>query len=115
MTKPNKKDHATKKTSYSKGFDESIAALKDELLKNPGIKSVTSGSSYPGIANVEDMLFYAEGKTVHDVIDVRLTSIENDYFETLGIKLLAGRSFSKDFRFGLKSNVNVKIRDKSFN
>src|SRR5450631_3896427 len=42
---------------------KNYAAFKNELLKNPGIKSVTSGSAYPGIPNVEDMLFYAEGKT----------------------------------------------------
>ncbi|HEX5026950.1 MAG TPA: FtsX-like permease family protein, partial [Agriterribacter sp.] len=73
------------------------AALKNELLKNPEIKSVTSGSTYPGIANVEDMLFYAEGKTINDVIDVHLATIDHDYFETLGITILEGRGFSKAF------------------
>lgn len=73
------------------------AALKNELLKTPGVKSVTGGSSYPGITNVEDMLYYAEGKTIRDVIDVHLMSIGHDYFETLGLTLLAGRGFSKEF------------------
>src|SRR5579863_3223985 len=71
--------------------------LKTELLKNPGIKSVTSGSTYPGIANIEDMLFYAEGKSINDVVDIALGNIENDYFETLGFKLIAGRGFSRAF------------------
>ncbi|HET7002831.1 MAG TPA: ABC transporter permease, partial [Puia sp.] len=71
--------------------------LKTELLKNPGIKTVTSGSTYPGIANIEDMLFYAEGKSVNDVVDVALGNIDNDYFETLGFKLIAGRGFSREF------------------
>ncbi len=73
------------------------AALKNELLKNPAIKTVTSGSTYPGIPNVEDMLFYAEGKTNKDVVDVHLANVEHDYFETLGFKLIAGRGFSKEF------------------
>ena len=76
---------------------KNYAALKNELLKNPGIKNVTSGSTYPGIFNVEDMLFYAEGKAIHDLVDIRLTKVENDYFETLGLTLLAGRGFSKNF------------------
>ena len=76
---------------------KNYAALKTELLKTPGIKTVTSGSTYPGLDNPEDMLFYAEGKTVHDVVDVHLSNIENDYFETLGLTLLKGRSFSKEF------------------
>ncbi len=70
--------------------------LKNELLKNPAVKSVTSGSTYPGIADLNDMLFYAEGKTPNDFVDIRLTGVENDYIETLGIKLLSGRSFSKN-------------------
>ncbi|HEV3221888.1 MAG TPA: ABC transporter permease [Puia sp.] len=71
--------------------------LKTELLKNPGIKNVTSGSTYPGIASVDDMIFYAEGKSVKDVIDISLANVDIDYFETLGLKLVAGRGFSKEF------------------
>ncbi len=71
--------------------------LRDELLKNPGIKNVTSGSTYPGITNIDDLLFYAEGKSVKDVVDVSLANVENGYFETLGFKLVAGRWFSKEF------------------
>ncbi len=66
-------------------------------MKNPGIKSVTSGSTYPGIANIEDMLFYAEGKSINDVVDIALGNIDNDYFETLSLKLIAGRGFSREF------------------
>jgi len=76
---------------------KNYTALKNELLKTPGIKSVTSGSTYPGITNVEDLLFYAEGKTINDVVDIRLASVGDDYFETLGISILRGRGFSKDF------------------
>jgi len=76
---------------------KSYQVLKTQLLKNPGIKSVTAGSTYPGIANIEDMLFYAEGKSVNDVVALALANIDNDYFETLGLKLLAGRGFSRDF------------------
>ena len=71
--------------------------LKTELLKSPGIKTVTSGSTYPGIENIQDMLFYAERKTVKDVVDIHLATVENDYIETLGFTLLSGRVFSKEF------------------
>jgi putative ABC transport system permease protein len=73
------------------------AGLRDELLKNPDIKYVTSGSTYPGIPNVEDMLYYAEGKSIHDVIDVHLATVGNDYFKTLGFTILSGRGFSKEY------------------
>ena len=71
--------------------------LKNELLKNPGVRSVTSGSTYPGIPDLNSMLFFPEGKTTADVVDIHLSAIENDYIETLGVKLLSGRSFSKEF------------------
>ncbi|HTB26744.1 MAG TPA: ABC transporter permease [Puia sp.] len=71
--------------------------LKAELLKKPGVKNVTCGSTYPGISSVDDMIFYAEGKSVKDVIDIRLANVGYDYFETLGLKLVAGRGFSKEF------------------
>jgi putative ABC transport system permease protein len=71
--------------------------LKNELLKNTGVKTVASGSTYPGITNVEDMLFYPDGKTIHDVVDIRLANVGNEYFETLGFTILNGRGFSKEF------------------
>jgi putative ABC transport system permease protein len=72
-------------------------ALKNELLKYPEVKSVTSGSAYPGIVNLNDMLFFSEGKSTKDNVDIHLAAVENEYIETLGFQLLNGRSFSKDF------------------
>ena len=81
------------------GFNNSesnYTLLRDELLKNPQIKSVACGSTYPGVPNVSDALFYGEGKTVSDVNDVQLAAVDGSYFETLGIKLLSGRTFYRD-------------------
>ncbi|WP_425290972.1 ABC transporter permease [Spirosoma linguale] len=71
-------------------------AFKDEILKNPNVVSAASGSSYPGIKNDNDLLFYAEGKSVHEAVDINFATVENDYVETLGFKLLYGRVFSKN-------------------
>jgi len=78
--------------------ESKYTALKNELLKNPGVKAVTSGSTYPGVPNISDMLFYAEGKPVSEVVDVSLSAVENDYIENIGLTLLSGRAFSKDSR-----------------
>ncbi len=77
--------------------ENNYTPLKNELLKTPGVKAVTSGSTYPGIQNLNDMLFYADGKSPSDIVDIHLSAIGNDYIETLGIKLVSGRSFSKEF------------------
>ena len=76
---------------------EYFSRLKNELLKYPEIKNVTSGSTYPGIANINSMLFRAEGKPEVALVDLELSAIEDDYLLTLGIKLLEGRSFSREF------------------
>lgn len=71
--------------------------LKNELLKNPAVKSVTSGSAYPGVPNLSDMLFYAEGKPSSEFVDIRLAAIGDGYIETLGIDIVSGRGFSDEF------------------
>ena len=72
-------------------------AFREEVLRIPGIEATTSGSVYPGIENIEDLLFYAENKTVHDAVDIHFATVGDDYVETLGLKMAAGRSFSKAF------------------
>lgn len=81
-----------------KNSEKDYTLLNNELLKIPGISAISSGSAYPGIANLNDMLFYPEGKTVNDVVDVTLAGVNNGFIETLGFTLLSGRSFSADFK-----------------
>jgi putative ABC transport system permease protein len=81
--------------SYNNSGSNYIA-LKDELSKNPAVQSVSAGSSYPGNPDMSDMLFYAEGKSINDVVDIQLAAVENDYIETMGFSLLSGRNFSKN-------------------
>jgi putative ABC transport system permease protein len=80
-----------------KNSESSYTPLKNELLQIPGIKKVTCGSTYPGVVNLNSTLFYPEGKTVKDVVDINFSAVENDYIENLGFKILSGRSFSKEF------------------
>ncbi|MEJ0083866.1 MAG: hypothetical protein WDM78_23640 [Puia sp.] len=36
-------------------------------------------------------------KSINDVVDIALGNIDNDYFETLSLKLIAGRGFLPEF------------------
>src|SRR6202012_5900685 len=73
-----------------------FVALRNELAKLSDVRSVTGGSSYPGINDINDLLFYGEGKTVQDVIDISMVATEEDYLKTLGLTLLRGREFTKN-------------------
>lgn len=72
------------------------AALKNEVLKNQKIVSASAGSSYPGIQLIEDQLFYAEGKTINENVDIHFAKVNDDYIETLGYKILYGRPLSNN-------------------
>ncbi|TAG19381.1 MAG: ABC transporter permease [Cytophagia bacterium] len=71
-------------------------ALKNEITQNTKIISATAGTSYPSIELMEDHLFYAEGKTLDDKVDIGFVRANEGYLETLGYKLLYGRSLSKN-------------------
>lgn len=77
--------------------EKNYAALKNELLRYPEVKSITSGSAYPGITNLNDMLLFAEGKSKAENVDVHLATVNDGYVETLGLGLLSGRTFSPAF------------------
>lgn len=73
------------------------SVLKNELLRNPRVVSVTSGSVHPGVETMEDLLFYKANQTVQEAIDIHFATVESGYIETLGFTMVAGRAFSKEF------------------
>jgi len=75
---------------------EKYNVMKSELLKNSTFKSVTVATTYPGIESIESMLFYAEGKSTEDVVNVTLSNVGDDFIETLGFTLKEGKSFTAD-------------------
>jgi putative ABC transport system permease protein len=58
-----------------------------------------SGASlfYPGIANTTDWLLYKQGTPPDQTKTVFMNRVDESYLQTLGIKPVAGRLFSKDF------------------
>ena len=72
--------------------------LHDQLKNSAYIKSVTSGSTYPGIPSLFDMPFYASGKMGKDFVDLMMFNINKDYLQTLGMSLLAGRMVQPEWK-----------------
>ncbi|WP_159476205.1 ABC transporter permease [Dyadobacter sp. 3J3] len=94
-----------------------FAALKNEIERNFGVISASGGSSYPGIQSVEDLLFYPESKSVNEAVDIHFAAVENDYTETLGLKILSGRTFSKQFTADSNSIIlnEAAVKELGFN
>ena len=72
-------------------------AFRSELSANPAIVSAGASIYYPGIANVTDWLMYKQGTPSDQTRTVFMNRVDDQFLQTLGVKLLAGRLFSKEF------------------
>ncbi len=79
-------------------YNENFGAFSQELKKYPGIKNVTMAFSSPAsVITSGDTPPDWQGKPEGKEVDMHWESVSYDYFETIGDKILAGRSFSPDF------------------
>jgi putative ABC transport system permease protein len=74
-----------------------FTALEAELARNPHITSTGGSLYYPGIFNPSDMPLYKDGNNMNDSRRVFMNWVDDSFLQTLGIKTLKGRFFSKDF------------------
>jgi putative ABC transport system permease protein len=85
---------------------EVFAPLREKMLKINGVKSATVANVVPGGSETGSNGYSVEGReALLDFIDV-----DFDYFETLGIKLKSGRTFSKEFK---SDTINSAIINES--
>jgi putative ABC transport system permease protein len=75
----------------------SYPMIKEELLHEPFVKSITAGMDQPGhIGSNSDNASW-EGKSPDADILVSMSGVDYDFVETMGIEMKAGRSFSKNY------------------
>ena len=81
------------------------AALKRQLQNNSNI-DVVSGSTYvPGSRIYSDMMFYSDGGSMDNAVDILRNTVDTDYIELLNIKLLAGRTFTDNRKMDSETKV----------
>jgi putative ABC transport system permease protein len=73
------------------------ASLKNDIARNSEVKNVGACLYYPGTIQPSDMMMRREEKTMADGKDVHTNWVDESFLQTLDIKPLAGRLFSKDF------------------
>jgi putative ABC transport system permease protein len=78
------------------GEDErsKISAMNNELRSVRGIKSVGTGNSYPGAPNINLNLFTVQTDSGKVDKGIECYSVDENYFSTLGIKIVKGRNFA---------------------
>jgi len=84
-------------------FDEGINGAQfelfsQELKKYPGILDATLSSSSPSSAfsSGDDPVNW-DGKPEEQIVEMSWESISYDFFRTIGVKIIQGRSFSREF------------------
>jgi ABC-type antimicrobial peptide transport system permease subunit len=82
---------------------KSYNVVKNELLKNSGIISVTAALNLPNWRWPSFKLSNWEGKDTDKEIPMHHCSVDYDYFKTFKMKILQGRTFSREFPSDLKS------------
>jgi putative ABC transport system permease protein len=96
---------ATAKTSYK--------ALKAEISRSKDVQSIGASVYYPGIFNAEDNYFYKEGQSPSMAKTTRTNRIDDNFLQTLNIKLAAGRLFSSSFT--ADTGRNIILNEKAVN
>ncbi len=72
-------------------------SLKNDIQNNQFVQNAGAALYYPGIVNPSDMGLYKEGKSVNNAAHVHTNWVDESLLQTLDIKPLAGRLFSKEF------------------
>jgi predicted permease len=76
---------------------KNFMAFKDELLKQPGIKNISSAQSSPLEVGSSTQGVRWPGKDTTKLILFSNNPITYDYIKTMGIQLVAGRDFDPSF------------------
>jgi putative ABC transport system permease protein len=66
----------------------------------PGIEAVAFGSSAPLLGYSSQTLMEIEGRATDKMVEIGIHSVSPDYFKTLGINLIKGRSITAQDRIG---------------
>lgn len=79
-----------------RGFNE-LDALKEELLKHPGVENVSATSKLPHIIMSSSSGAVWDGKDDDETFLVHFNIVDYDFIETFKIEMAEGRSFSQEF------------------
>jgi putative ABC transport system permease protein len=88
-------------TSYNQGLISNFESFRNRLMENPAIANVGRSSRIPTGRLLDDLgvVSVPSGDTMKVVNDaaVKFVSIDHEFIPTFGIKLEAGRNYSRSF------------------
>jgi putative ABC transport system permease protein len=90
------KENAVVIPAQDDAIRKSREVIKEEFKKNPNIISVAASSTIPGGGYPNNMKI-PEGYAESEAVLMDEINVDHDFLPTLGIELVAGRNFSKEF------------------
>jgi len=82
--------------SMNRELREAYRSFKNELKQHSNVINVSAARRLPtNIGHINPV--YWEGKGPEDYVTMTDASVDYDYFETLGIQIIQGRSFSEEY------------------
>lgn len=85
---------------------QSLASIKEELRRHPGVLFVSAASNVPGYG-ARHNAFLPEGFQVDESLMFGSVSIDHEFLPTLGIEIAAGRNFAQEFRTDESTSVLI--------
>jgi putative ABC transport system permease protein len=78
----------------SSRFSGNWETIKEEVLRIPGVINVAASSGFPG-GGLTSNGYLPQG---HETVQMfNALEVDNDYFETMGMKIISGRGFRQEF------------------
>ncbi|MEJ7683137.1 MAG: FtsX-like permease family protein [Segetibacter sp.] len=101
------RDHIVNINNYNTGLNNSFESFKTELLTNPNIKEVGRSTRIPSGRLLDEM-----GSKINNgdslaptKADIKFVRADEGFIPTYGIKMVAGRNFSKEYGMDTSSFV----------
>jgi len=71
-------------------------SVKQSIASLSSVQSVASAAGLPGRSGWTGQLVWAEGRRDDEAVTLEVIPVDHDYVKTLGLKIIAGRDYSKD-------------------
>ena len=101
------KDHIMTFSIQGPDAGSKILILRDKLLQNPKITLVGTATTSPGNGFGKQVMNVENETGVMEQYGVDNYGVDYDFFPTLGVEIVAGRNFSRDFGTDTSSAVMV--------
>jgi len=79
--------------------------LKEQLKQNPAITAISGAYSIPGINSKSQMIVSLTDGSIESETSFQANAVDFDFVDVLGIRIVSGRNFSKEFSLDESESV----------